>query len=179
MTVLCRINDVHLMSRVEEAQFSTERFGNLTRVWRDVWGLWRNGNKYLHKEVARWNIGRIERTNEANFVFGVCGMESELLMEFADRRLLRCFVPFYLAPREGDLSAVATVLCATNQQHLAVVRMWINALAAPRRAAAAKGQRRHQERSHHCNARIATRRRIQVDRLKAWQSQRGERVGEG
>ena len=166
------------MSRIKEAELSAESFGNLARVWRDVWRLWRNGNKYLHKEVARWNIGRIERTNEANFVFGVCGMESELLMEFADRRLLRCFVPFYLPPREGDLPAMATALRPLNQQYLAVVRMWINALATPRRAAAAKGQRRHEERSHHRNARIATRRRIQIDRLKAWQSQRGERVGE-
>jgi hypothetical protein len=56
---------------------------------------------------------------------------------------LRRFVPLEFAARKSDLSAVATVLCTLNQQHLAVVRMWINALATPRRAAAAKGQRRH------------------------------------
>jgi hypothetical protein len=178
LALLFRIDDVHLMAWIKEAELSAEGFGNFTRVWRDVWRLWRNGNKYLHKEVARWNIGRIERTNEANFVFGVCGMESELLMEFADRCLFWRFVPLNLAPREGDLPAMTTVFRTTNQQHLAVVRVWINALATPRRAAAAKGQRRHQERSHHCNARIATCRRIQIDRLKARKAKRGERVGE-
>jgi hypothetical protein len=166
------------MAWIKEAKLSAEGFGNLTRVWCDVWRLWCNGNKHLHKEVAGWHVGGIEGAHKANVVFWIGSVKAELFMEFADRRLLRRFVPLYLPPREGDLPAMATVLCATNQQHLAVVRMWINALATPRRAAAAKGQRRHEERSHHRNARIATRRRIQIDRLKAWQSQRSERVGE-
>lgn len=166
------------MAWIKEAELSAEGFGNLTRVWCDVWCLWCNGNQYLHKEVAGWHVGGIEGAHKANVVFRIGSVKAELFMEFADSRLLRRFVPLEFATWKGDLSAVATVLCATNQQHLAVVRMWINALAAPRRAAAAKGQRRHQERSHHCNARIATCRRIQIDRLKAWQSQRGERVGE-
>ena len=106
-------------------------------------------------------------------MLGVCGVKAKLFMKFADRCLFWRFVPLNLAPREGDLPAMTTVFRTANEQYLAVVRMWINALATPRRAAAAKGQRRHQERSHHCNARIATRRRIQIDRLKAWQSQRG------
>jgi hypothetical protein len=178
LALLFRIDDVHLMAWIKEAELSAESFGNLARVWCDVWGLWRNGNKYLHKEVAGWYVGGIEGAHKANVVFWISSVKAELFMEFADRRLLRRFAPLEFATWKGDLSAVATVLCATNQQHLAVVRVWINALATPRRAAAAKGQRRHQERSHHCNARIATCRRIQIDRLKARKAKRGERVGE-
>ena len=47
-------------------------------------------------------------------MLGVCGVKAELLMKFADRRLLRCLVPFYLAARKGNLPPMATVLCATN-----------------------------------------------------------------
>ncbi len=57
-----------------------------------------------------------------------------------------------------------------NQQHLAVERMRVNTLTAARRAAAPQGHRGHKERGHHRNARIAARRGIEVDRLKAWQS---------
>jgi hypothetical protein len=91
---------------------------------------------------------------------------------------LRRFVPLEFTTWKGDLSAVSAALSPLNQQHLTVERMRVNALTTARRTAAPQGQRRHQERSHHCNARIATWRRIQIDRLKAWQSQRGERVGE-
>jgi hypothetical protein len=56
--------------------------------------------------------------------------------------------------------------------------MRINALTAARRAAAPQGQRGHKERGHHRNARITTGRRIEVNRLKAWQAERGERLWE-
>lgn len=36
------------MSWVEESKFSAERFSDLTRVWRDVWGLWRDCDEYFH-----------------------------------------------------------------------------------------------------------------------------------
>jgi hypothetical protein len=65
---------------------------------------------------------------------------------------------------------VPAVLRALNQQHLAVKRMRVNALTPTRRAAAPQCHRGHQERGDHCNARVATRRWIEVDRLKAWKS---------
>jgi hypothetical protein len=68
------------MSRIKEAKFCAERFGNLTWVRGDLWSLWGYGNKYLHKEVARRNICRIERANEANLVLWVCGVKAELFM---------------------------------------------------------------------------------------------------
>jgi hypothetical protein len=39
---------VYFVSRIKEAELSTERLGNLARVGRDVWCLWRYGNKHLH-----------------------------------------------------------------------------------------------------------------------------------
>ena len=59
LALLFGVNNVHLMSRIEETEFSTERFGNFTWVRCDLWRLWRNSNKHLHQEVARWHIGGI------------------------------------------------------------------------------------------------------------------------
>jgi hypothetical protein len=81
------------MSRVKEAELSAECFGDLSRIRGDLRGLWRYGNKHLHKEVARRHIGGVKRTNEANLVLWVCGVKAELLMKLADRRLLRGFAP--------------------------------------------------------------------------------------
>lgn len=102
------------MSWIKEAEFSTECFGDLTRVWCDLWSLRRHGNEYLHKEVTRWNISGIKRTNEANFVLRICGVKAEFFMKLSNRRLLRGFISFYLAARQGNLPPMATVLCATN-----------------------------------------------------------------
>ena len=156
------------MAWIKEAELSAEGFGNLTRVWRDVWGLWCNGNEHLHQEVTRWHVSGIERAHKANVVFWIGGMKPKLFMKLANRCLSRRFVPLEFAARKSDLSAVATVLCTLNQQHLAVVRMRINALAAPRRAAAPQSHRWHKKGGHHRNARIAAGRRIKVDRLEAW-----------
>jgi len=174
--LLFGVNNVHLMSRIEETEFSTERFGNFTWVRCDLWRLWRNSNKHLHQEVARWHVGGIERADKANVVLWVSGMKTELLMQFADRRLLRSLASFEFATRKSDLSAVSAAFSPLDQQHLTVERMRINALTAARRAAAPQGHRGHKERGHHGNARITAGRRIQVDRLKAWQAKRGERL---
>ena len=48
------------MSWIKEAKLRAEGFGNLARVWCDLWSLRRHGNEYLHKEVARWNIGGVK-----------------------------------------------------------------------------------------------------------------------
>ena len=178
MTLLFGVNDVHLMSRIKEPQFSTEGLGNLARIWCDLWSLWRNGNEHLHQEVARWHVGGIERAHKANVVLWVSGMKTELLMQFADRRLLRSLASFEFATRKSDLSAVSAAFSPLDQQHLTVERMRINALTAARRAAAPQSQRGHKERGHHRNARITAGRRIKVDRLKAWQAKRGERLWE-
>jgi len=87
------VNNVHRMPRVEEAEFCAECFGNLARVWCDLRGLWRNGNEHLHQEVARWHISGIKRAHKANIVLWVSGVKAELFMQFADRCLLRRFVP--------------------------------------------------------------------------------------
>ena len=81
------------MSRIEEPKFGAERLGNLTWIWRDLWGLWRYGDKHLHEKVARGYVGGVERTNKANVVLWVGGVKAELLMELADRSLLWRFVP--------------------------------------------------------------------------------------
>ena len=164
------------MSRIKEPKFGPECFGNFTWVRCDLWSLWRNSNKHLHQEVARWHIGGIERAHKANVVLWVSGMKTELLMQFADRCLLRRFVPLEFATRKSDLSAVSAAFSPLDQQHLAVERMRVNALTAAGRAAAPQGHRGHKERGHHRNARIAAGRRIEVDRLQAWQAKRGERL---
>ena len=102
------------MPRVKEAEFCAEGFGNLARVWCDLRSLWRNGYEHLNKEVGGWHIGGVERTDEANLMLGVCCVKAELFMQFADRRLLRSLVAFYLASWEGDPPPIAAVLCATN-----------------------------------------------------------------
>lgn len=107
-------------------------------------------------------------------MFGVCGMKAKLFMKFADRRLLRGFVPLELATWEGDLPAVSAALCPLDQQHLTVERVRINALTTPRWAAAPQRHRGHKERGHHGNARITAGRRIEVDRLKTRKAKRGE-----
>jgi len=135
LTLLGRINDVHFMSRIKEPKLSTECLGNLARVWCDQRRLRRNGNEHLHKEVARWHVRGIERAHKTNVVFWISSMKAKLFMKFANRCLLRRFVPLKFTTRKSDLSAVATVLCAFNQQHLAVVRMRINAVATTGRAA--------------------------------------------
>jgi hypothetical protein len=91
---------------------------------------------------------------------------------------LRGFVPLELATWEGDLPAVTAALCPLDQQHLTVERVRINALTTPRWAAAPQRHRGHKERGYHRNARVRARRRVQVDRLKAWQAKRGERLWE-
>ena len=101
-------------------------------------------------------------------MLGVCGVKAELFMQFADRSLFWRFVPLNLAAWEGDLPAMPPVLGATNQQHLAVERVRINALTTTGRAAAPERHRRNQQCSHHRNAGVAARGRIEVDRLKAW-----------
>jgi hypothetical protein len=136
LALLFGVNNVHLMSGIKEPELGTEGFGNLARIWCDLWSLWRNGNEHLHQEVARWHVGGIKRSDKANVVLWVGGMKAELFMQFANRRLLRRFVPLQLATRKGDLSAVSAVLCPLNQQYLAVKRMRVNALTATRRAAA-------------------------------------------
>ena len=93
MPLLFSVNDVHLMSRIEEPKFGAERLGNLTWIWRDLWGLWRYGDKYLHQEVARWHVGGIKRADKTNVVLWIGGVKAELLMELADRSLLWRFVP--------------------------------------------------------------------------------------
>jgi hypothetical protein len=80
------------MSWIKEAEFRAKCFSDLAWVGRDLRRLRRHGYEHLHKEVACWNIGGIERTNEANLVLRVCGMKAELLMKLADSRLLWCFV---------------------------------------------------------------------------------------
>jgi hypothetical protein len=174
LALLFGVNNVHLVPRIKETKFGPECFGNFTWVRRDVWCLWGYSNKHLHQEVARWHIGGIERAHKANVVLWVSGMKTELLMQFADRRLLRSLASFEFATRKSDLSAVSAAFSPLDQQHLTVERMRINALTAARRAAAPQGQRGHKERGHHRNARITAGRRIEVNRLKAWQAERGE-----
>ena len=168
MTLLGRINDVDLMSGIKEPQLSTQCLGNLARIWCDLWSLWRNGDEHLHQKVTRWHVSGIERAHKANVVFWIGGMKPKLFMKLANRCLLRRFVPLEFAARKSDLSAVATVLCTLNQQHLAVVRMRINAVTTTSRAAAPQSHRWHKKGGHHRNARIAAGRRIKVDRLEAW-----------
>jgi len=164
------------MSGTKEPQLSTQRLGNLARVWCDHRRLRRNSDKHLHKKVARWHVRGIERAHKANVVFWIGGMKPKLFMKLANRCLLRRFVPLDFAARKSDLSAVATVLCTLNQQHLAVVRMRINTVATAGRAATPQSHRWHKKGGHHRNARIAAGRRIQVNRLEAWQAERGERL---
>ena len=164
------------MSRIKEPKLSTECLGNLARVRCDQRRLRRNSNEHLHKKVTRWHVRGIERADKTNVVFWIRSMKAKLFMEFADRRLLRRFVPLEFTARKRDLSAVATALCALNQQHLAVVRMRINAVATTGWAATPQSHRWHKKGGHHCNARIAAGRRIQVNGLEAWQAERGERL---
>ena len=51
---------MYLVSRIEEAKLSAERFGNLAWVGSDVWRLRCDGNQHLHEEVARRNICSIK-----------------------------------------------------------------------------------------------------------------------
>jgi hypothetical protein len=176
LPLLFGVNNVHLMSWIEEPKFRAECFGDLTWIWCDLRSLRRYGDKHLHEKVARGYVGGVERTNKANVVLWVGGMKAELFMKLADRRLLRSLVSLYLASRKGDLPAVSAVFCPLNQQYLAVERMRVNAVATTGWAAAPQGHRWHQERGDHRNARIAAGRRIEVDRLKAWQAKRGERL---
>jgi len=140
--LLC-INDVHLMPRIKEAKLSAERLGNLTWIGRDVRCLWCDCNEHLHQEVARRHVSGIKGAHKANVVFWIGSVKAELFMKFTDRCLLRRFVPFELATWEGDLSAVAATLCALDQQHLAVKRVRVNALATTRWAAAPECHRGH------------------------------------
>ena len=136
MSLLFGVNNVHLMSRIEEPKFGAERLGNLTWIWRDLWGLWRYGDKYLHQEVARGYVSGIEGAHKANVVFWIGSVKAELFMKFTDRCLLGRFVPLEFATRKCDLPTVSAAFCPLDQQHLAVVRMRINALATTRWAAA-------------------------------------------
>ncbi len=68
------------MPRVEETEFSPERFSNLAWIWCDLRSLWCDGDKHLYKEVARRNIRRIERADKANLVLWVCRVKAELFM---------------------------------------------------------------------------------------------------
>ena len=148
------------MPGIKEPKLSTECLGNLARIWCDQRRLRRNSNEHLHQKVARWHIGGVEGAHKANVMLWIGSMKAELFMEFTDRRLLRCFVPLEFTARKSDLSAVATALCALNQQHLAVVRMRINAVATTSRAATPQSHRWHKKGGHHRNARIAAGRRI-------------------
>jgi hypothetical protein len=80
LTLLLCIDNVHSMPRVEETEFSAERFGNLAWIWCDLRSLWCYGDKHLHEEVTRRNIRRIERADKANLVLWVCGVKAELFM---------------------------------------------------------------------------------------------------
>ena len=130
LTLLFRIDNVYCMAWVKEAEFGTECFGDLARVGCDLRSLRRHRHEHLHQKVARGNIGGIERTNKANLMLWVGGMKPKLLVEFADRRLLRGLAPLELAAWKGDLSAVSAPLRAANQQHLAVEWMRVNTFAA-------------------------------------------------
>ena len=48
LALLFGVNNVHLMSRIKEAELRAKRFGDLAWVGCDVWCLWRYGNKHLH-----------------------------------------------------------------------------------------------------------------------------------
>jgi len=93
LSLLLRIDDMHLVSRVKEAKLCTKGFGNLTRIWRDLRRLRRNGNEHLHKEVARRHVSGIKGAHKANVVFWIGSVKAELFMEFTDRCLLWRFVP--------------------------------------------------------------------------------------
>jgi hypothetical protein len=115
LPLLLGINDVHLMSWIEEPQFCPECLGNFARVWCDLWGLRRNGNKHLHEKVARWYVGGIEGAHKANVVFWIGSVKAELFMKFTDRSFLRRFVPLEFATRKGDLSTVSAALSPLDQ----------------------------------------------------------------
>lgn len=123
------------MPGIKEPKLRTECLGNLARIWCDQRRLRRYGDKHLHQKVARRHIGGVKGAHKANVMFWIGSMKAKLFMKLANRCLLRRFVPLEFTARKSDLSAVATALCALNQQHLAVVRMRINAVATTSRAA--------------------------------------------
>jgi hypothetical protein len=107
-------------------------------------------------------------------VLWIIRVKAELLVEFADRRLLGCLAKLQLAAWEGELAAVRSSLRALDQEHLTVKRVHLNALAA---TVYTTGSERHwwnQECGDCGNARRSLDRRIQVNRLKAGESSWGE-----
>ena len=104
----------------------------------------------------------------------IIGVKAELLVEFADRRLLGCLARLHLAAREGELAAVRPALRALDQEHLTVERVHLNALAATVYAAGPERHWWNQECGDCGNARRPLNGWIQVNRLKARESTWGE-----
>jgi hypothetical protein len=77
----------------------------------------------MDQEVARWDVGGIERPNDGDAVLWVICVKAELFMQFADGRLLRCLAALHLSAREGELPPMRAALRAFDQEHLAVKRM--------------------------------------------------------
>jgi hypothetical protein len=139
----------------------------------------------MDQEVARWDVGGIERPNDGDAVLRIICVKTELFMQFADGRLLRCLAVLHLPAREGELPPMRAALRAFDQEHLAVKRMRLQARPATPNRAAAECNRRNQECGNGRNARHPLYRRVEVNRLKAgetarrqvwlqWKGERGE-----
>jgi hypothetical protein len=107
-------------------------------------------------------------------VLRIIRVKAELLVEFADRRLLRRLARFHLAARKGELAAVRSALCALDQEHLTVERVHLNALATAVYAASSECHWWNQECGDCRYARRSLDGGIQVNRLKARESTWGE-----
>ena len=104
----------------------------------------------------------------------IIGVEAELFVEFANRRLLGCLARFHLAAWEGELAAVRSPLRALDQEHLTVKRVHTHAFAATVYATGSECHWWNQKRGDCGNARRPLDGRIQVNRLKAGESTWGE-----
>ena len=101
---------MHWQSWVEDAELSSDHPRHLRRVWVQRGRLWRDCHHHMDQEVARWDVGGIERPNDGDAVLRIICVKTELFMQFADGRLLRCLAVLHLPAREGELPAMRAAL---------------------------------------------------------------------
>jgi len=139
----------------------------------------------MDQEVARRDVGGIERPNESDALLRVICVKAEFFMQFADGRLLRCLAVLHLPAWKRELPAVRATLCALDQEHLAVKRMRLQARPTTPNRATAECNWRNQQCGNGRNARHPLYWRVKVNRLKVgetarcqvwlqWKRERGE-----
>jgi hypothetical protein len=130
---------VHGEPRVEDAELGADDASNLRWIWVELRRARRNRHHDMNQKVARWDVRGIERPDNGDAVLRIISIKAELLVELADRRLLRRLTRLHLPAREGELPAVRSPLRALDQEYLAVE--WVRLKARPIPALAAASER--------------------------------------